>query len=217
MPKSISNQKIRATSSHRKLSKPKIITQERCKLTEEELISGLQALTEEAFHCLYDQCFHLCKNFILTNGGTQDDAKDFFQEAILVLLAEKKLNKFLAAKKAKVSTFLITIFRYMWFNHRRAGKKIKILDVEDTLKNHASEVLIEILTEPVSDLEKIAEECMKTMGDICQKVILMAIKTQTPTPHSPLQQRPLSPYSEHSPPDFHPLLPHPHPSSARSP
>lgn len=151
------------------------MTHEKCKLTEEELISGLQARTEEAFHCLYDQCYHLCKNFILTNGGTQEDAKDFFQEAIVVLLDEKKLNKFLAAKKAKVSTFLITIFRYMWFNHRRGGKKIKIMDVEDTLKNHASEELIEILTESVSDLEKIAMECMKTMGDICQKVILMVI------------------------------------------
>ncbi len=148
---------------------------QKCKLSEEELIIGLQARSEEAFHCLYIQCFHVCKNFILANGGTEYEAKDFFQEAIMVLLDEAKFNKFLANKKAKVSTFLITIFRYKWFNHMRAGKKIRILDVEDTLKDHASEDLIPILAEPIIDYEKIYKECMKTIGDICQKVILMAL------------------------------------------
>ena len=151
------------------------MTHEKCKLSEDELIIGLQARSEEAFHCLYFHCFHLCKNFILTNGGTEEDAKDLFQDAIMVLLDEAKLNKFLAYKKAKISTFLITIFRYKWFNHMRAGKKMKILDIEDTLKDHASEDLIEILAEPIIDYEKIYKECMKTIGDICQKVILMAL------------------------------------------
>ncbi|WP_373553015.1 RNA polymerase sigma factor [Haliscomenobacter sp.] len=148
---------------------------QKCKLSEEELIVGLQARSEEAFRCLYLHCFHLCKNFILTNGGTEEDAKDFFQDAIIVLLDEAKLTKFLAYKKAKVSTFLITIFRYKWFNHMRAGKKIKIVDIEDTLKDHASEDLIEILAEPINDYEKIYQECMQTIGDVCQKVILMAL------------------------------------------
>lgn len=146
---------------------------EKCKLSEDELIIGLQARSEEAFQCLYIQCFHVCKHFILMNGGTEDEAKDFFQEAIMVLLDEATFNKFLAAKKAKVSTFLITIFRYKWFNHRRAGKKIRILDIEDTLKDHASEELVPILEEPIIDHVKIYKECMKTIGDICQKVILM--------------------------------------------
>lgn len=147
---------------------------QKCKLSEEELIIGLQARSEEAFHCLYFHCFHLCKNFILTNGGTEELAKDFFQDAIMVLLDEAKLNKFLAYKKAKVSTFLITIFRYKWFNHVRAGKKIKMVDIEDTLKDHASEDLLEILSEPIPDFVKIYQECIKTIGEICQKVILMA-------------------------------------------
>lgn len=107
------------------------------------------------------------------NGGTEEDARDFFQEAISVLLDEATLNKFLADKKAKVSTFLVTIFRYKWFNHRRAEKNIKIFEIEDTLKDHASEELIAILEEPSNDYEKIYKECMKTISEICQQVILM--------------------------------------------
>lgn len=144
-----------------------------CKMTEEELIQGLLVRKEDAFKCLYIQCFHLCKKFILNNNGTFQDAEDTFQDAILALLKGNTLDKFQANVKAKVSTLLITIVRNIWLNRLRKDKKPEWVELDDNLRAYSlSEESIGLDSEKV-DLAKTYEECMKTLRQICQQVILM--------------------------------------------
>ena len=144
-----------------------------CKLTQEELVRGLLERKEEAFRCLYIQCFHLCKSFIINNGGTFEDAQDIFQDSIIALLEGNTLKKYETNIQAKVSTLLITIVRNKWLNRLRGNKKYQWVELEDTLRVYSLSEEPELLGEEPKDLVMAYQECMKTLRETCQKVILM--------------------------------------------
>lgn len=149
------------------------MTQQECTMTEAELVEGLKLGSDAAFRCLYVQCFQACKKFFLTNGGNETDARDLFQEAIMVLLDEERVKIFLANKKAKVSTYLISIFRYKCSNYWRSKKRFLEGDYIDTLKDYNIADESDGFDEEPNNFVKIYQDCMKTLGEICQKLILL--------------------------------------------
>jgi DNA-directed RNA polymerase specialized sigma24 family protein len=52
--------------------------------SDQETFLGLKSKDNQAYEILYKFYYPSVKNFILKNNGTEDDAKDIFQETIII-------------------------------------------------------------------------------------------------------------------------------------
>ncbi len=73
-----------------------------------------------AFKCLYEKHYRGIEFFVCGNNGTETDARDAFQEIIVVLCKYCRNPDF--KPQVKVKTFIDAIGRRWWF-HRLRGRK----------------------------------------------------------------------------------------------
>lgn len=90
--------------------------------TDQETFLGLKSKDNQAFEILYKFYYPSVKNFILKNNGTEDDAKDIFQETIIVLLEKVPKDDFNLTSSLK--TFIFAISSNLWLKRLRDANKM---------------------------------------------------------------------------------------------
>lgn len=85
--------------------------------SDEHIIAALRNNDDSVLHVLYKLYFGSINHFIITNSGSEDDAKDIFQEAIIVFYQNIRNQNF--ELNCKIKTYLYSVSRLMWL------KKIK--------------------------------------------------------------------------------------------
>jgi len=75
---------------------------------------------------LYSLHFPKIKAYILNNNGNTDDAKDVFQETLMVLIDKIKTPEFVLT--SSLSTYLYAISRNIWLNKLKENGKITVCD-----------------------------------------------------------------------------------------
>ena len=92
-------------------------------LKESDIIVGLKNGERFAFDWVYQHCFAKATSYLRQHRGNAQDAEDYFQEALFVLV--KKLRDPEFELTASCSTFLYTVVRNLWLYHqRKAGRVI---------------------------------------------------------------------------------------------
>lgn len=127
-------------------------------------ISSRNELSEKIKN-LYKTCFFDVKNFIVTNSGSIDDARDIFQEAILVYVKQLSLPEFKLTSTEK--NYLMGVSRNLWFKHLRDNRTVNMGDddwinrIEEKTENEYIELIEkDFLMELVSKkMNEISKEC----------------------------------------------------------
>lgn len=88
--------------------------------TAPEIIEKIRTGDRKVIKQLYEEAFHYCASFILKNGGQTEDARDVFQEALMVLV--RQCNKADFQLHCEPKTYLYSVMRYIWFNQRKKDK-----------------------------------------------------------------------------------------------
>ncbi len=83
---------------------------------------GLKSSDNQAYEILYKFYYPSVKNFIVKNNGTSDDAKDIFQETILVLLEKVPKDDFSLTSSLK--TYIFAISSNLWLKRLRDSNKM---------------------------------------------------------------------------------------------
>ncbi|MEJ5996329.1 sigma-70 family RNA polymerase sigma factor [Pedobacter sp. Du54] len=101
--------------------------------TDREVVLGILNNSEEALNKLYLGYFPMVLQFILNNSGDEADAKDVYQEAIIVLYDKIKSGNFELSSKLK--TYLYSVSRRIWLKKlaQQSKKTNNISDFEDVL------------------------------------------------------------------------------------
>lgn len=95
------------------------------RLTDDEIIQGLRKRDSRVLQYIYKNSFNSVKQLVLSNAGSDNDAEDIFQEALII--AFKKLKDEPDFKlDCAFSTYLYSIARLLWLKHLRHIKKIHI-------------------------------------------------------------------------------------------
>ena len=81
-------------------------------LSDEQLVSKIEAGDREALSHLYQKHFPMVLNFITANSGSEADAKDIYQEAIIVLYENIRSGEFRLISKLK--TYIYAVARRLW-------------------------------------------------------------------------------------------------------
>lgn len=103
----------------------------RAGLTDSELIAGISADSKPVLQQLYSAYFPMVLQLVMVNSGDEEDAKDIFQETVIVLYNKVKAGNFELSSKLK--TFIYSVARRLWLKRlsqmsRRSGS---LKDVEE--------------------------------------------------------------------------------------
>jgi RNA polymerase sigma factor (sigma-70 family) len=82
-------------------------------LEEEKLIlQGLAQNDKQAIETIYKDNYAMIQAFILNNSGTYDDARDIFQESMIVLFEKARSGSFELSSQLK--TYIYSVCRRLW-------------------------------------------------------------------------------------------------------
>jgi RNA polymerase sigma factor (sigma-70 family) len=96
--------------------------------TEEELLSGVRTGDGQALGSLYKMYFPMVLHFITQNSGTEQEAKDIYQEAVIVLYEHVQQETFTLS--CKIKTYLYSVCRRLWLK-KLAQKSRYVGKIED--------------------------------------------------------------------------------------
>jgi len=135
--------------------------------TEQQLLQGLALNDRKAIEAIYRQHYNMVQSLILNNNGTADDAKDVFQEAMIVLYEKVKSGSF--ELNCLIKTYLYSVCRRLWLKRlsqlQRISPQVEKLEetvpVEEDLELHVQK-----------DVDfQVMEKSMKNLGEPCKSLL----------------------------------------------
>ncbi|MEH6308542.1 sigma-70 family RNA polymerase sigma factor [Olivibacter sp. CPCC 100613] len=133
---------------------------------ENELLAGILKGDTDVLDSLYKTNFPTIARLIINNGGDIDDAKDIFQESIIILYEKVCSGSF--ALNSKLKTFLYSVSRNLWL------KKLAKKGVYTRLDDFEERVLVEEDIEIHKERDKqfsMMEDALKKLGEPCRTII----------------------------------------------
>jgi RNA polymerase sigma factor (sigma-70 family) len=147
--------------------------------SDEHIIIALRNNDDSVLSVLYKLYFGSINHFIITNNGSEDDAKDIFQEAIIVFYQNIKDQNF--ELNCKIKTYLYSVSRLMWLKKIKKASAIvgKITDFEGFIAiDDADADLIEErelqFGKMASALSQLGEPCKTLVEDFYIKQLSMS-------------------------------------------
>lgn len=140
-------------------------------LVSHSYIDGIRVGKRSTLDNVYKDFFPRVKHFILQHSGTLEDAKDIFQEALLVIYNNVRDKDF--ELTCQFGTYLYAICRNIWFKQIR-DKDVSIIDSNEI----AIAIDLEELEEAVVWLEryKIYRRQFLKISEKCQELLRLYLE-----------------------------------------
>jgi len=90
-------------------------------MAEENLLASIRAGKSESFRKIYVEYFGMVRYMIINNSGTEEEAKDIFQEAMVVLYEKANEGNFELSSSLK--TWIYAVCRNKWLKQLEKKKK----------------------------------------------------------------------------------------------
>jgi RNA polymerase sigma factor (sigma-70 family) len=132
-----------------------------------EILNSLKQRDDHAVSYIYEAYWPMILHFVLVNNGTEADAKDLYQEAMIDFIEKVWGGKLVLT--CKIKTFIYSICKNKWRNLLR-GKKA-VIDIDDYIE-------IEKLSEAeVGDNNflpnsKQIQEAIVSLGEPCRSLLV---------------------------------------------
>jgi RNA polymerase sigma factor (sigma-70 family) len=131
-----------------------------------ELLLGLSRHDDKALSTIYRENFPAVLRMVLQHKGSEDDAKDLFQEAMIVLYEKVQEGQFDLYSKLK--TFLYAVCRHLWLKKLQTGawqlelpaELEEVLPAEEAAQHDQKDEQFRIM-----------EQAMGSMGEPCRTIL----------------------------------------------
>ena len=136
-------------------------------VSEKELLKALGNNNRQAAERIYKEHFTLIQRLVINNNGNGDDARDIFQEAMIVLYEHARDPSF--ELTCQIKTYLFSVSRRLWLKRLQQMKNtspelpsmVETVAVEQDLEDHEQRNL---------DF-KVMEKSMATLGEPCRSLL----------------------------------------------
>jgi len=128
-------------------------------LKDSDIIEKIRKGDEVALDYLYKKNYKMMLNLVIKNNGTEDEAKDIFQDALIVFW-QKTISGDLVMT-SKISTYLYSICQNLW----RKELERKSRHTNEQADNP------EIVDYEKDERVKIVHDCLNELGDSCKKIL----------------------------------------------
>ena len=139
----------------------------RTETTEQKLLEGLACNDRKAIETIYKQHYNMVQALIISNSGYPDDARDIFQEAMIVLYQKVKSGSF--ELNCQLKTYLYSVSRRLWLKrlsqlqktHSEVEDLQETVPVEDELERH----------EQRNQDFQVMEQSLNNLGEPCRSLL----------------------------------------------
>lgn len=139
------------------------------KLSEDKLVEQLRAGDENALKQIYRSYFKPVLHLVISNNGSEDDARDIYQDAICVLYELMRKPDF--ELTCSLNTYIYSVSKNLWLKElrKRSNGELRLheeYDHEDTDTESDTEDFI--LKE--NKIERM-NECLDQLGEPCNTIL----------------------------------------------
>ncbi|AQG80318.1 RNA polymerase sigma factor [Spirosoma montaniterrae] len=96
--------------------------------TDDALLTGLANGSDEALTQVYRRYFPMILHLVTTNSGNEDDAKDIYQEALVVLY--EKVRSGSLELHCQLKTYIYSVSRRLWLKQLAHKSRYMVSDVD---------------------------------------------------------------------------------------
>ena len=137
--------------------------------TNEEIIHGIKNRDNDILHYVYKTFYPVIRELVIRNYGKGDDAKDVFQEALVVIFRKTQEDDF--SLHSSFTNYLYTISRFIWL---KMLKRRKLMYEKLTEIIHPLEMESEDILEIEASLErKVYQYYFSKLGKDCKEILTL--------------------------------------------
>ncbi|HTD93237.1 MAG TPA: sigma-70 family RNA polymerase sigma factor [Chitinophagaceae bacterium] len=123
------------------------------------LLQGLAKNDKKAVETIYKENYTMVQSLIINNNGTADDAKDIFQETMIVLYEKARSGNF--ELNCLVKTYVYSVARRLWLKRLQhtsryngdIGNAEAIVPVEEDMEEHMKrDIEFDMMNKAISSL-----------------------------------------------------------------
>jgi len=127
----------------------------------------LAASDKKAVETIYKENFNMVQALIINNNGSADDAKDIFQEAMIVLYEKVRTGTF--ELNCQIKTFVYSVSRRLWLKRLQQQNRYTapgdsmeaVVAVEEDLEAH----------EQRNAEFEMMEKAINNLGELCKSLL----------------------------------------------
>jgi RNA polymerase sigma factor (sigma-70 family) len=128
-------------------------------MTEQELFARICRGDEEALEIVYQKNYRMMVRLVTSNNGTEEEAKDIYQEAVVVFW--QKANSGNLVLTSKMSTYIYSICLNLW--RKELDRKKRYSNEEKDTKEYQDQ--------DKNERVKIIQECIGKLDETCRNVL----------------------------------------------
>jgi RNA polymerase sigma factor (sigma-70 family) len=130
-------------------------------MKDSEVLARIVKGDETALEFLYKKYYRMMTKLVISNSGTEEEARDVYQDALIVFWEKAKKGDLVMT--SKISTFIYSICLNLWR---------KELDRKSRLSNEEKENFEFIETEREERI-KVIRDCLDELGETCKKILML--------------------------------------------
>lgn len=138
--------------------------------SDEQILKGVLRHDNLILQYIYKQYYYKINYFVKKNQGSEDDASDVFQEAIIVIYRKLKEND-LIFQKSSFAGYLFSVCRFIWLKQleKRRIEREKLNDTLPFQENLYDENLVELVDK--NERYSLYQKHFATLSPDCQKLM----------------------------------------------
>jgi RNA polymerase sigma factor (sigma-70 family) len=137
------------------------------KYTEQELLEGLISQRNDVLQSIYSLYFKTVRRLIFLNNGREEDAKDIFQETLVIIY--RKLQKDKTTLNCSLKTYIYSVARLLWLkeleNKRNRNINLEECDQFVDIEDNDYELV------GVNERLKLYHEQFEQLSNDCKKIL----------------------------------------------
>ena len=134
---------------------------------EKALLEGLAKNDRKAVESIYRENYNLVQALIINNNGSTDDARDIFQEAMIVLYEKVRSGHF--ELNCQIRTYMYSVSRRLWLKRLQQMNRFPVpverleseVPVEEDLEEH----------ERINEEFDMMEKAITGLGEPCKSLL----------------------------------------------
>lgn len=134
---------------------------------EKALLQGLAQSDKKAIETIYKENYNMIQSLVINNSGSADDAKDIFQETMIVLYERVRSGTF--ELNCLIKTYVYSVSRRLWLKRlQQMNRYAPALEgLQDTVP--VDEEIEEI--ERINTEFQVMEKAINSLGEPCKSLL----------------------------------------------
>jgi len=129
-------------------------------MKDSDILEKISRGDERALDYLYSKYYKMMTNIILSNSGTEQEAKDVYQDALIVFWQKVVSNQLVLT--SKISTYLYSVCLNLWRKELERKSRLSNEEKDD----------VEYIDQESDERSRIIRDCIGKLGDTCKNILM---------------------------------------------